>query len=150
MCLSLPVLYYTPLNGTKLTDAPWRRPMSAERPVLFFFHNTLLNPKREVKKHLDDITHIKFQRSHRSPREGQRIEVGEEKGDGADKNLFVSKWWPALPGQHPGELKWCEVFFNLGKVLRRWRVVRRELLSYSNGEGWGCMFAWWPEAFIRQ
>lgn len=24
--------------------------------------------------------------------------------DVADKNLFVSKWWPVLPGQHPGEL----------------------------------------------
>lgn len=32
---------------------------------------------------------------------------------------------------------WCEVFFNLGKVLRRWRVVWRELLSYSDGDGRG-------------
>lgn len=40
--------------------------------------------------------------------------------------------------------KWCEAFFNLGKVLRHWRVVRRELLSYSDGEGRGlhvCLMA---------
>lgn len=80
-CLSLSVLYYTPLNGTKLTNAPWRRPLSAKR-LMAFFHNTPLNPKGGVKKHLDDITDIKFHRSHCSPREGQRMEVGEERATG--------------------------------------------------------------------
>lgn len=79
--LSLCVLYYTPLNGTKQTTAPWRRPLSA-KCLIVFFHNTSLNPKRGVKKHLDDITDIKFQRSHRSPREGLRMEVGEERATG--------------------------------------------------------------------
>lgn len=47
-----------------------------------FFHNTSPNPKSGVKKHLDDITHIKFQRSHRSLGEGQRMAVGEEEAAG--------------------------------------------------------------------
>lgn len=29
---------------------------------------------------------------------------GWGESDEADKNLFVSEWWPVLPGQHPGEL----------------------------------------------
>jgi len=49
---------------------------------MVFFHNTPLNPKSGVKKHLDDITDIKFQRSHRSPCEGQMIEVSEERTAG--------------------------------------------------------------------
>lgn len=44
---------------------------------MVFFNNTLLNPKRQVKEHLDDITDIKFQRSHRSVSEGQEMEVSE-------------------------------------------------------------------------
>lgn len=76
--VSLSVLYYTPLNGTKLTDNPWRSPLSA-KCLMVFFHNTPLNPKRGAKKHLDDITDIKFQRSHRSPCGGQWMGVSEER-----------------------------------------------------------------------
>lgn len=46
---------------------------------VFFFHNTTLNPKRGVRKHLDDITDVKFQRSPRSLCEGQITKVGEER-----------------------------------------------------------------------
>ena len=41
--VSVSVLYYTSLNGTKLTNAPWRHPPSAKCPIVFF-HNTPLNP----------------------------------------------------------------------------------------------------------
>lgn len=68
------VLYYTPLNGTKLTNAPWRGPLS-DKCLIVFFHDTSLNPRGGVKKRLDDITDIKFQQSHRSPWEWQRMEV---------------------------------------------------------------------------
>lgn len=46
---------------------------------LYFFHNTSLSPQRGLKKHLDDITDIRFQRSHRSPCEERAAEVGEER-----------------------------------------------------------------------
>lgn len=49
---------------------------------MVFFHNTPFNPKRGVKKHLDDITDIKFQRSHRSQSEGQGMEVSTERAAG--------------------------------------------------------------------
>lgn len=92
LCLpvSLSVLYYTVLNGTKLTTVPWRRLPSA-KCLIVFFHNTSLNPKRGVKKHLKDITDIGFQRSLRSSYDGAGGGGARGEGDRADKNLFVSE-----------------------------------------------------------
>lgn len=76
--LSLSVLYYTLLNGTKLTNAPRRCPLSA-KCLIVFFPNISLSPKRGVKKHLDDITDIRFQRSLHSQCKGQGMEVCDER-----------------------------------------------------------------------
>lgn len=110
--VSLSVLYYTVLNGTKLTTVPWRR-LSSAKCLIVFFHNTSLNPKRGVKKHLEDITDIRFQRSLRSSYDGAGGGGGRGEGDRVDKNLFVSEWRPALPGQHPGELAGVRHFSTL-------------------------------------
>lgn len=148
LCRSDLVLYYTSLNGTKLINAPGRRPPSAKCRIVFF-HDSPLGPRGGAGKHLDDITDIGFQRSHCSPCEGQGDGGGWGEGDRADKDLFCLGVMTCTAGSTSWGADWCEAFFNRGKVLRHWGLVRRGLLSYCDGEGWGYTFAWWPEAFVR-
>lgn len=59
---------------------------------------------------------------------------GWGEGDWADKNLFVSEWWPALPGQHPGELASVRYFSTLERC---WDI-----------EGW-CGESYWVTVMGR-
>lgn len=69
---------------------------------------------------------------------GAREGGGSEEGDGADKDLFVTERWPALPGQRPGEPPGVRHFSTSEKVLKTLKgsVESPIELLWWGGLGW--------------
>lgn len=124
-------------------NTPWRHFTSAKCPIVLFFLTTSLSPKRGQRSTLMISLILGFTEvfsHHAGGKRGWRVRRGRR----GLIRIFLSqrddlRCRVNVPGSH----RVWGIFQPQKRCWRHWRVVRRDLLSYCDGEGWGdfCLMA---------